>query len=254
MVATPDGNGYWLVAADGGIFAFGDARFYGSMGGRRLNAAVVGIATAPDGNGYWVVAADGGLFAFGGAGFYGSMGGRHLNQPIVGMAPTPQLRWVLASSASDGGVFAFGDATFDGSMGGNASAAPVVGSGHRRRAGTGGRVRRRGVRLRRRRVLRIDGRQPLDRPIVAIAATATGTATGWRLRRRGVRLRRCRLLRFDGVSRHWPQRQDGRRRGSPLYPSGSAAPFGPGRHRPGGAGVRLRWPFDLGVARRGPWR
>ena len=32
MAATPDGKGYWLVAADGGIFAFGDARFYGSTG------------------------------------------------------------------------------------------------------------------------------------------------------------------------------------------------------------------------------
>ena len=33
MAATPDGRGYWLVASDGGIFAFGDAPFHGSMGG-----------------------------------------------------------------------------------------------------------------------------------------------------------------------------------------------------------------------------
>ena len=32
IAATPDGHGYWLVASDGGIFAFGDARFYGSAG------------------------------------------------------------------------------------------------------------------------------------------------------------------------------------------------------------------------------
>lgn len=31
MAATPSGNGYWLVAADGGIFAFGDARFMGNV-------------------------------------------------------------------------------------------------------------------------------------------------------------------------------------------------------------------------------
>ena len=30
MAATPDGRGYWLVAADGGVFTFGDAQFYGS--------------------------------------------------------------------------------------------------------------------------------------------------------------------------------------------------------------------------------
>ena len=29
--------GYWLVASDGGIFAFGDAGFYGSTGGIALN-------------------------------------------------------------------------------------------------------------------------------------------------------------------------------------------------------------------------
>jgi len=34
IVSTSDGLGYWLVAGDGGIFSFGDARFYGSMGGR----------------------------------------------------------------------------------------------------------------------------------------------------------------------------------------------------------------------------
>ena len=37
MAATPSGRGYWLVAADGGVFTFGDAAFYGSMGGVRLN-------------------------------------------------------------------------------------------------------------------------------------------------------------------------------------------------------------------------
>ena len=29
-VATPSGEGYWLVAADGGVFCFGDAVFRGS--------------------------------------------------------------------------------------------------------------------------------------------------------------------------------------------------------------------------------
>ena len=34
MASTPSGDGYWLVASDGGIFTFGDAHFYGSTGGR----------------------------------------------------------------------------------------------------------------------------------------------------------------------------------------------------------------------------
>ncbi len=79
-------RGYWEVAKDGGLFAFGDANFYGSMGGKPLTQPVVGIAATPDGHGYWEVASDGGLFAFGDANFYGSMGGKPLTQPVVGIA------------------------------------------------------------------------------------------------------------------------------------------------------------------------
>ena len=92
MAATPDGGGYWEVASDGGIFAFGDAQFYGSMGGQPLNKPIVGMAATPDGGGYWEVASDGGLFAFGDANFFGSMGGQPLNKPIVGMRRTPTAR------------------------------------------------------------------------------------------------------------------------------------------------------------------
>ncbi len=35
MAATPSGAGYWLAAADGGVFAFGDGRFLGSAPGAR---------------------------------------------------------------------------------------------------------------------------------------------------------------------------------------------------------------------------
>ena len=85
MVAAIN-RGYWTVASDGGLFAFGNAGFFGSMGGKPLNKPVVGIASVANGQGYWEVATDGGLFAFGDAAFFGSMGGKPLNQPMVGMA------------------------------------------------------------------------------------------------------------------------------------------------------------------------
>jgi hypothetical protein len=42
--SSPTGQGYWLVASDGGIFAFGDAAFYGSTGGRHLQQRTVAIS------------------------------------------------------------------------------------------------------------------------------------------------------------------------------------------------------------------
>ena len=123
---APLRSSYWEVASDGGLFSFGNAQFYGSMGGRPLNEPVVGMAATPTDHGYWEVASDGGLFAFGNAQFHGSMGGRPLNRPIVGMAaaPTGGGYWEVAS---DGGLFAFGNAQFHGSMGGRALNRPIVG-------------------------------------------------------------------------------------------------------------------------------
>ncbi len=83
MDTTPDGQGYWLAASDGGIFAFGDAGFYGSTGGSTINAPVTGIQASPTGEGYWLVGQDGGIFAFGDAQYYGSAGNLHLQSPAV---------------------------------------------------------------------------------------------------------------------------------------------------------------------------
>ena len=129
--ATPVASGvggYHLVASDGGVFAFGNARFAGSTGAMVLNKPVVGMAATPSGDGYWLVASDGGVFAFGDARFAGSTGGMVLNKPVVGMAATPSGDgyWL---AASDGGVFAFGDARFAGSTGTMVLNKPVVGMG-----------------------------------------------------------------------------------------------------------------------------
>ena len=124
MAATPDGLGYWLAAADGGVFAFGDARWLGSTGRLPLVSHVVGMAATPDGGGYWLVAADGGVFAFGDAGWFGSMGERPLDAPVVGMATTPDGGGYWLAGA-DGGIYAFGDAPWLGSAGGSVPVARV---------------------------------------------------------------------------------------------------------------------------------
>jgi hypothetical protein len=118
--------GYDEVASDGGIFNFGGAGFYGSLGSLTLNKPIVGMAVTPDGGGYWLVASDGGVFAEGDAGFFGSLGGTKINKPIVGMAAAPdgQGYWLVAA---DGGIFNYGSAGFFGSLGGTVLNKPVVG-------------------------------------------------------------------------------------------------------------------------------
>src|SRR4051812_44844580 len=123
--AAQTAAGTYLVAADGGVFTFGSGPFFGSMGGRRLNRPIVGMAATPSGRGYWLIAADGGVFNFGDAPFLGSMGNRTLNRPIVGGAATPSGRgyWLVAA---DGGIFSFGDAPFLGSLGSVRLNSPIV--------------------------------------------------------------------------------------------------------------------------------
>ncbi len=131
MTPTADGQGYWLVAADGGIFDYGDAGFFGSTGSIRLNQPVVGMSVSSDGQGYTLVASDGGVFCFGDARFYGSIPGvlapgQKLNAPIEGIVTTPDGGgyWMVAS---DGGIFTFGDAPFLGSLGSQHLASPIAG-------------------------------------------------------------------------------------------------------------------------------
>ena len=73
------------MASDGGIFAYGDAQFYGSTGSIHLNEPIVGMTPTPDGGGYWFVASDGGIFNYGNAGFDGSLGGIGITD-VAGMS------------------------------------------------------------------------------------------------------------------------------------------------------------------------
>jgi hypothetical protein len=113
-----------MVASDGGVFTFGDARFHGSMGGAHLNQPVISMALTPNGRGYWLAASDGGVFTFG-AQFFGSMGAIRLNRPIVGIEPSPTGHGYLLV-ASEGGIFTFGDMSFHGSLGSNPPYWPIT--------------------------------------------------------------------------------------------------------------------------------
>jgi hypothetical protein len=108
MVPTFTGHGYFMVASDGGVFAFGDAKFEGSCPGIG-GCAGRAVAVMPDstGKGYWLVTDVGGVYAFGDASFYGAPPAGSV--PVVGAVATTDGHgyWLLYAN---GVVSNFGDA------------------------------------------------------------------------------------------------------------------------------------------------
>jgi SpoIID/LytB domain protein len=106
------GGGYWILGEDGGVFSF-DVDFYGSRGGDRNNAPIIGMQATAARRGYWLVGGDGGIFTFGDATFQGSLPGRGILETAVEVLPSPSGFGYLIVTAQ-GHVYAFGDASSGG--------------------------------------------------------------------------------------------------------------------------------------------
>ncbi len=104
-------GGYWEVATDGGIFAFG-APFFGSTGNLVLNRPVNGMAASPDGGGLLVRGLRRGHLRLRGRRLP-RIDGSHCPQRAGGgdgRRPVGGGYWLVAA---DGGIFSFG-APFEG--------------------------------------------------------------------------------------------------------------------------------------------
>jgi hypothetical protein len=139
--ATP--AGYWLVAADGGVFSFG-APFFGNpmTKGPDICLSPVGsnpwsckgMATTGTGNGYWLISSE--TFEGGTSAMVHGFGDAQilpnpaplagLNGQVVGAATNGGGSGLLLA-ASDGGVFTYGSAAFFGSDAGKINLSPTVG-------------------------------------------------------------------------------------------------------------------------------
>ena len=182
MAATPDGGGYWLVGADGGIFSYGDAAFFGSVGlapPQRAHRGHGGHARRR------------GLLAGGPRRRHLQLRRRRLLR--VGGLAAPRTRpssaWrrpptagATGSSPPTAASSATATPRFSGSTGGTDAerARRRHGGDARRRRLLARRRRRRHLRLRRRRVLRL-GRlaPPRQRPSWAWPPAPAAAATGW---------------------------------------------------------------------------
>lgn len=115
ILSHPSWNGgYVQIHADGGVVNHGEAPFYGSMGGTKLNSPVVDADVTPSGKGYTMLGADGGIFNFGDAVFEGSHGPEAENSPFVSitLSATGLGYWL---GGRDGSVWGYGDAKYIGS-------------------------------------------------------------------------------------------------------------------------------------------
>jgi hypothetical protein len=116
MVPSSDGGGYFMVASDGGVFAFGDAKFEGSCPGiGGCSGAAVAVMPDASGDGYWLVTATGHVYTFGNATYYGAPGPQLV--PVTAAVKTPDGNgyWILFAN---GVVSNYGDAGYLGSPAG----------------------------------------------------------------------------------------------------------------------------------------
>jgi hypothetical protein len=87
IAIRPQNDGYWLVAQDGGIFAFGAAPVFTDPVTGKLNPGhlITAAAASPSGSGLYLGASDGGVMCFGDAQFHGSIPGDNIgpsSQPL----------------------------------------------------------------------------------------------------------------------------------------------------------------------------
>lgn len=79
-VSRPQGGYVVLQTADGGVFTYDGAPYYGSLPSVNAAGKVVGLAWTPSGNGYWILGADGAVFSFGDAVYKGGVNAGDLVQ------------------------------------------------------------------------------------------------------------------------------------------------------------------------------
>jgi len=82
MAARPGGDGYWMIARDGGVFSFGRAPFIGSGANLPQSSPFVGMLPSTTGKGYIMLRQNGGIAAFGDAPALGDGAGRMFGRAI----------------------------------------------------------------------------------------------------------------------------------------------------------------------------
>ncbi|MEW6475957.1 MAG: hypothetical protein AB1679_27185 [Actinomycetota bacterium] len=110
-------SGYWMIGADGRVYAFGDAGRFGDAAPHLPGPVAVDLEPTPSGNGYWIVDRAGRVYAFGDAQHHGAADAARLSRDerITSLSTTPTGKgyWLFTDR---GRALAFGDARFLGDV------------------------------------------------------------------------------------------------------------------------------------------
>jgi hypothetical protein len=121
--------GYRMVTADGNVYTFGDALYFGSPAFTNWPAGVraAAMVNTGDGAGYWVVSTDGSVRSYGSAGFFGHRPPLAPGEFVSTMSVTPSGKgyWLFTNR---GRAIRYGDAKFYGDMSGTPLNGPVIAS------------------------------------------------------------------------------------------------------------------------------
>ena len=121
-------GGYWMVGADGKVYAFGSALKYGDAG-LMPGVSAVKLEPTPTGNGYWVVDDAGGVSSLGDAVYRGAPDSLTLKpgEKVTSLSATPTGKgyWMFTDR---GRVLPYGDAVSYGDMSATRLNAPVLDS------------------------------------------------------------------------------------------------------------------------------
>jgi hypothetical protein len=109
------GRGYSILTGFGGIYSFGNARYWGNLIDRGYPGQAVSLTEMPDGAGYSILTAPGGIYSFGDARYFGNLLDHGFPGPAVSLAETPDGGgYALLNSA--GAVYNFGASQYFGNL------------------------------------------------------------------------------------------------------------------------------------------
>jgi len=108
-------NGYWIIAANGQVFPFGQATDMTDNSGNGVSTIIVAAEGHPSAAGFWTMEQSGRVHSYGAASYLGDPSGPTMPNDFIDMAVTPSGNgyWLMRST---GGVYTYGDAAYSGEL------------------------------------------------------------------------------------------------------------------------------------------